>query len=537
MPAAPAQEHQSSGHRAILPSRLIPGMALGVAAQSRTKLVSIQEWQTPALHQVHEPQIAEASSGRSLSELLLPAPGKPSQRIDLAQQVLADFLLLGGGFTIAAILEMLHAHFKRIVPSYSAFPIGWVLLYGGIFTLLGYSERLYHPEIARSSQTQVRVVAKVFIWSTLLVTLGLGTSAGTRLWLVKFLIAVPINFLLLISCRKWRTRALARKERSSKGTRNVLIVGAGELGRRLAHALQEDHAGKRVVCGFLDEKQPIGGDILGHFQNLAFVVRSEFIDEIFVAVPHDNDLVHQAIWQARRNHIDVKIVPDLFGADPARVTFETFRDIPVISLWEQPMPFLRLLLKRVGDLFLGTIFLVLASPLLAAIALVIGLDSPGPVIYRAPRVGLKGRKFLCYKFRTMVVNADQLKDQLRDRNERKGAFFKLRDDPRLTRIGKILRRYSLDELPQLWNVLRGDMSLVGPRPHPIDDVQGYKLEDFQRLDVTPGLTGLWQITARHDPSFERSVALDREYIGRWSLAMDFRILCKTLGALLRGEGA
>ena len=137
----------------------------------------------------------------------------------------------------------------------------------------------------------------------------------------------------------------------------------------------------------------------------------------------------------------------------------------------------------------------------------------------------------------MVTDADQRKQALRRQNERNGPFFKIADDPRITWVGKFLRRYSLDELPQLWNVLRGEMSLVGPRPHPVDDTDHYTLEDWQRLDVTPGLTGLWQVTARQDPSFARSMELDREYIGRWTLGMDFRILCKTVGAVLRGEGA
>lgn len=136
----------------------------------------------------------------------------------------------------------------------------------------------------------------------------------------------------------------------------------------------------------------------------------------------------------------------------------------------------------------------------------------------------------------MVTGTEGMKAKLRSCNERNGPFFKMAQDPRITRVGRILRRYSLDELPQLWNVLKGEMSLVGPRPHPVDDVERYRLEDFQRLEVTPGLTGLWQITARHDPSFARNMALDREYIGRWSLGMDFRILCRTITSVLRGQG-
>jgi lipopolysaccharide/colanic/teichoic acid biosynthesis glycosyltransferase len=180
--------------------------------------------------------------------------------------------------------------------------------------------------------------------------------------------------------------------------------------------------------------------------------------------------------------------------------------------------------------------LLTLSPLLATIAFCIKLDSRGSVLYRAQRAGRKGRLFCCYKYRTMVSNADELKNNLRKSNQRSGPFFKIAADPRITRLGHFLRRYSLDELPQLWNVLKGDMSLVGPRPHPLDDVAAYEVEHLARLDVTPGITGLWQVTARRDPSFQRGMELDREYIRTWSLGSDMRILLKTFLAVVRGSG-
>jgi lipopolysaccharide/colanic/teichoic acid biosynthesis glycosyltransferase len=195
-----------------------------------------------------------------------------------------------------------------------------------------------------------------------------------------------------------------------------------------------------------------------------------------------------------------------------------------------------LAIKRCLDIVLGSVAILVILPLLCAVAIAIRLDSPGPVLYRSARVGRKGVVFTCYKFRSMHPDADAAKEELRSRNERDGAFFKIADDPRITRLGRSLRRYSLDELPQLWNVLCGDMSLVGPRPHPIDDVDRYGAEDFQRLGFPPGITGLWQITAREDPSFQRCVALDLEYISRWSLLLDFRILARTLPVVLHGSG-
>jgi len=197
---------------------------------------------------------------------------------------------------------------------------------------------------------------------------------------------------------------------------------------------------------------------------------------------------------------------------------------------------LALAIKRTLDVLLSTAGLAVLAPVIMLLALLIKADSPGPVFYLASRVGRKGQKFRCCKLRTMIDGADRDKNHLRAHNERCGATFKLSRDPRITPVGRLLRRYSLDELPQLWNVLKGEMSLVGPRPHPLDDVERYQKEDLRRLEVTPGLTGLWQVTARRDPSFLRNIQLDLEYIEHWSLGMDFRILCRTVSAVLRGTG-
>jgi len=195
-----------------------------------------------------------------------------------------------------------------------------------------------------------------------------------------------------------------------------------------------------------------------------------------------------------------------------------------------------LAVKRALDIVMAASMLILTTPILVFAAILIKLDSPGPVLYVADRVGRKGLKFRCYKLRTMVRGADREKENLRRVNERHGPFFKIEDDPRITKLGRWLRKFSLDELPQLWNVLRGDMSLVGPRPHPVDDCALYSIEHLRRLDVTPGLTGLWQVTARRNPSFETNLALDLEYIENWSLGLDLKILLKTIPAVLRADG-
>ncbi len=323
--------------------------------------------------------------------------------------------------------------------------------------------------------------------------------------------------------------------RGGLATRNVLIVGAGSLAQRIAEHLRKHPEMNRRFCGFLDDRKPLGQGIVGATNNLAELARREFVDEVILAAPHDRDLTLRVLRVSRQLRLDVKMVPDLFGCEPTRRS-ERIGDIPLISLHEEHLPVARLLMKRTLDVVVATLALLTMAPALALIGILIVLDSSGPVFYAAARAGRKGRPFRCYKFRTMVSNAETLKHELRQRNQRRGPFFKIAGDPRITRLGRILRRYSLDELPQLWNVLKGEMSLVGPRPHPLDDFSEYAIEHLPRLDVTPGITGLWQVTARRDPSFQTGMKLDIEYIHRWSLAMDLKILLKTAGAILRGSG-
>jgi lipopolysaccharide/colanic/teichoic acid biosynthesis glycosyltransferase len=193
-------------------------------------------------------------------------------------------------------------------------------------------------------------------------------------------------------------------------------------------------------------------------------------------------------------------------------------------------------MKRQLDILVSLVSLVVAAPLLALLAILVKIDSHGPAFYWAPRGGKDGKAFSCCKIRTMVVGADGMKASLRARNQRQGPIFKLEDDPRITHVGGWLRRYSLDEIPQLWNVLKGEMSLVGPRPHPVDECNKYEAWHRKRLEVTPGLTGLWQVTARLDPSFQRNMQLDLEYIERWSLSLDLQILGRTAAVVLAGTG-
>jgi exopolysaccharide biosynthesis polyprenyl glycosylphosphotransferase len=538
-PATPARSFAS-------PSRLIPGAQASPSSSPRKKSSSaivdgrFWEWQGPDnLGELRKRRLTEV-----LAENLLPRLSVHGLRWNLARQVSADFLLIIIGFAavghLIVFLEFAIRHDPAALLRPEPFPTagpGLLLLYGSLFILLGFSERLYHPETTQVPHRERLVLGKVTFWSAALVVLAVGWSGPHLISLTTLAASAPLNFLIMLGWRNYWRRVSTQTAESGRDVRNVLIIGAGAAGRKLATHIGEDLACKRVVMGFLDEDEPIGGDVHGRASDLARIARTDFVDEIILTAPQQPDLARRVIREARRNQIDVKVVPDLFGFEPDDpLVFEKFGNIPVLTLREERMPTFGLFLKRIVDAVFAGTALALGAPLLMIIALVIKLESPGPILYQAQRVGLKGRRFRCYKFRTMAPDADKAKERLRAGNERQGPFFKMADDPRITRAGRWLRRYSLDELPQLWNVVRGEMSLVGPRPHPLDDFERYDLGDLQRLDVPPGLTGLWQVTARRDPSFELGLALDLEYIRSWTLWRDFRILYKTVSVVLHGSG-
>lgn len=326
------------------------------------------------------------------------------------------------------------------------------------------------------------------------------------------------------------------------GTRNVLIVGTGPQAQALRNHLDSlRHLGYSFK-GFIElpgcgsRSSAASAGVVGTLSTLFQLTRKQFVDEIFFTAPCERSVIQDVLEQARTHGVDLRIVPDMYDGLTWNSAIEYIGQFPTIPLHRGNVREGAMLLKRVVDFLFSGVALILLSPLLLAVAIAVRLDSQGPVFYLSERIGKKGRVFNCIKFRTMVQDAEMRRAKLMDRNEREGVLFKISDDPRITKLGRFLRKYSLDELPQFLNVLRGDMSIVGPRPPIASEVREYKLSHLRRLDVTPGITGLWQVQARQNPSFDSYISLDVTYIENWSIWLDVQIVLRTIGVVLAGTG-
>jgi exopolysaccharide biosynthesis polyprenyl glycosylphosphotransferase len=413
---------------------------------------------------------------------------------------------------------------------------GFLLLYVALILLFCQLQDLYRTPRERSSSGETLAVIKAVSFATLLLTAFIYLSGVKIVSRSVVVMSLLLNVVALAAWRYAKRQMVIHRTERGIGTRNVLIVGAGKVGQALADQLEGNKLLGYRFKGFLDENHSTDHRILGKIQDLLRIAREEFVDEIFITIPSERDLVKRIAVEAQRYRLNVKVVPELYDGLAWRAPIHHVGDFPVMEFHWQSLPGVGLFVKRGLDVILSSAGLVLCAPLFGLLAFAIKLDSKGSVFYRSRRVGKRGQIFTCYKLRTMVTNADELKDSLRHRNERDGPFFKIDDDPRITQLGKFLRRYSLDELPQLWNVFRDEMSLVGPRPHPLDDYKHYDVDHLCRLDVKPGITGLWQVAARQDPSFKTSMECDLKYIENWNLGLDFRILLRTAAAVAKGTG-
>jgi exopolysaccharide biosynthesis polyprenyl glycosylphosphotransferase len=351
------------------------------------------------------------------------------------------------------------------------------------------------------------------------------------------------NIATLLAIRVLLRWHLQRSPRVPR--RRILVVGTGRRARRAMMAVAGPiNAGCEIVgCVDITAPRDVRGvgptSFLGTIGEIAAVLKENVIDEIVLAVPRSMiDVAERVVIAAETEGLRVRVMADLFHAAPRRLSLDECSGIPFLTLDWVAYDDWKMVVKRVLDAVLSAGALLLTAPLCGAIALAIKCSSPGPVFFRQTRVGHNKRIFRLVKFRSMCVDAERQQASLESLNEAQGPVFKIANDPRVTRVGRLLRRTSLDELPQLWNVLRGDMSLVGPRPLPLRDVSLFdEAIQRRRFSVKPGITCLWQISGRSTLTFAEWLRLDLWYIDNWSLSLDFKLLVQTVPAVLKGRGA
>jgi exopolysaccharide biosynthesis polyprenyl glycosylphosphotransferase len=396
-----------------------------------------------------------------------------------------------------------------------------------------YASRGERPGLARVLASLLEVMIVILIFA---VVSGQPQFTSYYIFYGTFVFAV-----VYVSALRWACERVSGELLAAAGyRRRAVIVGSGAQIEAVARALGGAPNAGVTVVGFISlEPRPDNGlRSLGSLDELGRTLEDEQIDEVIIADPDfPQDRAIALVDEAHDHGVRVRIAPSTMEILVHRAEFVPGETLPLFELRAPVFEGIDYVVKRSFDLLTASLLLVVLSPLLGLIALAVKLSSRGGVIYRSTRAGIGGEPFDCLKFRTMFVGAHELQPGLEEHNEASGALFKIRDDPRLTRVGRVLRRYSLDELPQLWNVLRGQMSLVGPRPLPQRDFERLEQWHMKRYLVLPGMTGLWQVSGRAELSFDDLVRLDFLYLERWSVFLDLTILVKTVPAVLWGRGA
>jgi exopolysaccharide biosynthesis polyprenyl glycosylphosphotransferase len=345
---------------------------------------------------------------------------------------------------------------------------------------------------------------------------------------------------------------LHRMRRNGRCLHRVLVVGAGESAATLVRLAQRDPTSGWSVVGVVLDRLPgrhshdrpersgfdlLGVPIVGTSETLHTAIRATHATTVAICPQMDGETLRRVLWTLEGSDVDVLVSSALTDVTGPRISIRPVAGLPLLHIDEPELTGTRRVMKALFDRSVALTVVLLFSPLLLALGLAVRLTSRGPAVFKQTRVGHNGEQFMMYKFRSMYVDAEARLAELRHRNESDGLLFKMRDDPRVTKVGAFLRKWSLDELPQLFNVLNGTMSLVGPRPPLPAEVARYEDDVHRRLMVKPGVTGLWQISGRSDLAWDESVRLDLRYVENWSLAMDFVILWRTVFAVLRREGA
>ena len=461
-----------------------------------------------------------------------------SQRLRL---LLATADLLLSGLVFVSVL-----HLTGTSPG-AGEPGLWSLVALGLVACLAWPITLEHLNLYVSRRGQE-------LWGIVSDLLIAGATSIVLLGATAFLLRAPVSPLFPLLCGLAQLAALGCQRlallgalrwlrRRGRNYRNILVIGSGPRARYVEESIEAHPEWGQRVVGFLDEGDtPVDDRIavekVHKLVELPNLLRESVIDDVIVACPRSMlPSIGPAVDACGKAGVTITVLSDLFGdyLPPPRITrFDSQAALSFAPVHHTPS---KLAAKRTIDVIGASIGLLLAAPVILVVAIAIRWDSPGPVFFGQTRCGLNGRRFRCWKLRTMCVDAEEQQQALAHMNEMQGPVFKITDDPRVTAVGRVLRRFSLDELPQLWNVFTGEMSIVGPRPPVPDEVAQYGESDRRRISMRPGLTCLWQINGRNSINFPEWVKLDLEYIDSWSLNKDLKIMLKTIPAVFRGTGA
>lgn len=459
-----------------------------------------------------------------------------------------DVVLVTVAFLISYTLRY-EVQFLQPVDEANAAPfspyVPYTLIFAGLMLVFNHSAGLYRERRGRTWWEEVFAIGN---GATNAAVFVMALSFLLQPLVFSRLLIIQAALLVVIVLGIWRLALRGVRgylRRRGIGVERVLIVGAGSVGLSVLQTLvARPDLGYKVV-GFVDDDPERGASdlgrvpALGSVDNLPRLIDEHKVDLVIITLPwHVHRKILNIVRECERKHVKVRTVPDLFELSLSQVQVEMLGGIPLLGLnGEAEFRGGRRIAKRALDIGLALLALPLAIPITLITALAVRLDSPGPVFFTQERVGLNGRRFKVYKFRSMVASAEQLHETLVRQTGEDPRHPKLARDPRVTRVGRWIRRLSIDEVPQIWNILRGEMSWVGPRPAVPQEVALYEPWHLQRLRVLPGLTGLWQVSGRSEVPFEEMCLLDIYYIENWSLGLDMQIILRTVPHVLLARGA
>jgi exopolysaccharide biosynthesis polyprenyl glycosylphosphotransferase len=462
--------------------------------------------------------------------------------------IVADSVVIGAAFLLAYFLRAnIQGYPSAIFESLHKLPPLWDYLWMILIVIpiwiTSLSQIGVYKEIREKSFGNIlwnifdASLLAILIFSAFAFLLKLDVQSRT------FIIILFICTFLMLSAEKIVALASLRYiRRKGYNYRVILIVGSGERAKKFISIIKSHpHWGFRIL-GLVDEEDRVGMTVedhrvIGSFNDIARILDENVVDEVMFILPRRwLSSLEDYLKICEEVGVKATVAMDFFNTDIARPVVTEIHGLPLLTFNAVPYNIWHLAVKRLTDVVVSACGLILLSPLFLTVSLMIKMTSKGPVFFRQTRCGLNGRGFTIYKFRTMAVDAEKRLSELMEFNEREGPVFKIQNDPRITRIGSVLRKTSLDELPQLLNVLKGDMSLIGPRPPLPAEVKRYDRWQRRRLSLRPGIACIHEVVARRDKDFEGWIRLDLEYIDNWSLSLDARILTKTILTVFRGNG-